>query len=89
MSCKYCDPNFGESVHDDLRDRMIGRFDIPCGVVGDLRVELLAEEDILRIFVGNINGGNRCIENRILINYCPMCGRKVNGKMLMAREQKG
>ena len=74
MSCKYCDPDFGASVNDDAHERLLGMIVIPCGLMGNLSVELLAENDVLTLYTAN---GIKYEEKQVKINYCPMCGRKV------------
>lgn len=79
MSCKYCDPYFGESVEADASERLPGEpMEVDFGFLGTLKFALYIERDVLTLFTDD--GGVNCVEKKYAINYCPMCGRKVREK---------
>ena len=68
--CKYCNAEVGESSDKDIYDK-----DISLGVYGkdNLSVCLVKDntgKDYMLVGTGDMG-------DRVNINYCPMCGRKL------------
>lgn len=75
IKCPYCDPDFKSDAHL----RLLGSLGIPCGMLGNLIVDLYAEHDQLTLFVDD--GGTENVIKHIKINFCPICGRRVGLKV--------
>lgn len=76
MCCKYCDPNFEESVKFDASERLAGEpMEMNFGFLGTLNFALYIDRDVLILFTDD--SCYHYVEKKYAINYCPMCGRKV------------
>lgn len=76
--CKFCN-----CTTEDLSNERLISASISIGNISDvLGLEVAIEKDsennsLIRSEIYMIRGGDSVVEDRVRINYCPICGRKL------------
>lgn len=72
--CKYCDDNECEEIYSDIK--LGSKKDCNVGIDIYIQQNNLYVESSADTYEPSYN------EAKVEINYCPMCGRKLNNKVL-------
>lgn len=77
--CIYCDPDFGKDLKDDTEDQELVGDCIDAGAFGEIVHTMYMTAEGIEMFLFD-NNSNVISKVKAIVNYCPMCGRKLRSE---------